>query len=66
MARPSLDVRTGWNSTHDMIKSVLPYSEVIDSMSQSEVDDYNVDPETNELRVTRVQLPFSNMGFGLI
>ena len=63
MARPSLDVRTRWNSTHDMIKSVLPYAEVIDSMSQSEVDDYNVDPETNELRATRVQLPLFEHGF---
>ena len=32
-------------------------------MSQSEVDDYNVDPETNELRATRVLLPLFEHGF---
>ena len=56
-ARPSFDVRTRWNSTYDMIASVLPYAEVIDTMSHMTFDDVVVDPETNELRSSKVTIP---------
>jgi hypothetical protein len=56
-ARPLLDVRTRWNSTYDMISSVLPYSEVINVMSERIVDDFSVDPNTNELTAVRVSIP---------
>jgi len=46
MARPRLDVKTRWNSTHDMIVSVLPYAEIIDAMSSTEIDDLVADPVT--------------------
>ncbi len=56
-ARPSLDVRTRWNSTYDMICSVLPYSEIINVMSEKIVDDYTLDPDTHELKAVRVSIP---------
>jgi hypothetical protein len=56
-ARPSLDVRTRWNSTYDMISNILPYSEIVNDMSDKVVDDFTVDPDTHELRAERVLIP---------
>jgi hypothetical protein len=56
-ARPCLDVRTRWNSTHDIISSVLPYAEIIDTMTDLEFEDINVDPDTMALTSAKVTLP---------
>ena len=40
-----------------MISSVLPYAEIIDTMTDLEFEEFNVDPDTMALTSSKVTLP---------
>ena len=40
-----------------MITSVLPYAEIIDTMTDLEFEEFNVDPDTMALTSSKVTLP---------